>query len=55
MVRFKQVYRFPYRVKSVNNPHARIMPDFMGVELEANMFEANNDPDFFNIEVVFEQ
>ncbi len=55
MMRFKQVYRFPYRIKSVSNPHARIMPDFMGVELEANMFEANNDPDYFNIEVVFEQ
>ncbi len=55
MMRFKQVYRFPYRVKSVSNPNARIMPDFKGVELEANMFEANNDPDFFNLEVVFEQ
>lgn len=55
MMRFKQVYRFPYRVKSVSNPHARIMPDFMGVELEANMFEANNDPYFFDLEVVFEK
>tara|TARA_R110002167_G_scaffold23281_8_gene82738 strand:+ start:2251 stop:3042 length:792 start_codon:yes stop_codon:yes gene_type:complete len=55
MIRFKQVYKFPFRVKSVSNPHAKILSDFKGVELEANMYEANNDPEFFNIEVVFEQ
>ncbi len=54
MVRFKQVFRFPYRVKSVNNENARILSDFKGVEVEANMYQLNNDPDFFNLEVVFE-
>ena len=55
IMRFKQVYRFPYRVKSVSNANAKILSDFMGVELEANMYELNNDPDYFNIEVVFEK
>lgn len=55
MIRFKQVYRFPYRIKSVSNKNAKILSDFKGVELEANMYEMNNDPEFFNIEVVFEK
>lgn len=55
MIRFKQVYRFPYKVKSVSNAHAKILSDFKGIELEANMFEANNDPGFFDIEVEFDQ
>ncbi|MEX0289445.1 MAG: hypothetical protein AB3N14_10075 [Flavobacteriaceae bacterium] len=53
MIRFKQVYRFPYKVKSVSNSNAKILSDFKGVEIEANMYELNNDPDFFNIEVTF--
>ena len=55
IIRFKQVYRFPYKIKNVSNANARILPDFMGVEIEANMFEMNNDPEYFNIEVEFEQ
>ena len=55
MIRFKQVYKFPYRIKSVSNKNARILSDFKGVELEANMYEMDNDPEFFNMEVVFEQ
>lgn len=55
MIRFKQVYKFPYRVRSVNNPNAKVLSDFMGVELEASMFEMNNDPNYFNIEVEFEK
>lgn len=55
MIRFKQVFRFPYRVKSVNNDRAKILSDFMGIELEANMYDLNNNPDFFNIEVEFEE
>ena len=54
MVRFKQVFHFPYKVKSVDNERVRILPDFKGVELEANMYDLNNNPDFFNIEVIFE-
>ncbi|PHQ59744.1 MAG: hypothetical protein COC08_08280, partial [Maribacter sp.] len=54
MIRFKQVYRFPYRIKSISNKNAKILSDFKGVELEANMYEMDNDPEFFNIEVVFE-
>ena len=55
MIRFKQVFRFPYRVKAVNNERAKILSDFKGIELEANMYDLNNNPDFFNIEVIFEQ
>lgn len=55
MLRFKQVYRFPYRVKSVSNSNAKIHADFMGVEIEANMFELNNYPEYFNVEVKFDK
>ena len=55
MIRFKQVFRFPYRVKAVNNDRAKILSDFKGIELEANMYDLNNNPDFFNIEVIFEE
>ena len=55
MIRFKQVFRFPYRVKSVSNERAKILSDFKGIELEANMYDLNNNPDFFNIEVTFEE
>ncbi|MBT8185398.1 MAG: hypothetical protein KJN76_11210 [Eudoraea sp.] len=55
MIRFKQVYRFPYKVKSVSNKNARILSDFKGVEIEANMYDMNNDPEFFNVVVVFER
>jgi len=55
MIRFKQVYHFPYKIKSVSNPNAKILSDFKGIELEANMYEMNNDPKFFNLEVIFEQ
>ncbi len=55
VIRFKQVYRFPFRVKNINNKNAKILSDFKGVEIEANMFEMTNDPEFFNIEVEFEK
>lgn len=55
IIRFKQVYRFPYKIKNVSNANARILPNFKGVEIEANMFEMNNDPEYFNVEVEFEQ
>lgn len=54
MIRFKQIFKFPYRIKSVNNERAKILSDFKGIELEANMYDLNNNPDFFNIEVLFE-
>lgn len=55
MIKFKQVFRFPYRVKAVDNERAKILSDFKGVELEANMYDLSNNPDFFNIEVLFEE
>ena len=50
----RQVYKFPYKIKSVDNPNAKIHPDFKGVEVEANMMQLNNNPDIFNIKVKFE-
>lgn len=55
MIRFKQIYIFPYKIKSVSNKNAKILSDFKGVEIEANMFEMNNDPTFFDVEVKFEK
>jgi len=54
MIRFKTRYIFPYRIKKVSNEHARILSDFKGIEISANMYEVNNHPDFFDFEVFFE-
>jgi hypothetical protein len=51
----RQVYKFPYKIKSVDNANAKIHADFMGVEVEANMMQLNNNPDIFNINVKFEK
>ena len=51
----RQVYKFPYRIKSVDNPRAKIHTDFKGVEVEANMLELNQNPDIFNIVVKFKR
>lgn len=51
----RQVYKFPYKIESVDNPNAKIHPDFKGVEVEANMMQLNNNPDIFNIKVKFEK
>ena len=51
----RQIYKFPYKIKSVDNPLAKIHADFKGVEVEANMMQLNNNPDIFNIEVKFER
>lgn len=55
IISFIQVYKFPLRVRSVSNPNARILPDFKGVEIVANMFQLNQDPDFLNIVVEFQE
>ena len=51
----RQVYKFPYKIKSVDNARAKIHADFMGVEVEANMMQLNKNPDIFNIVVEFER
>ncbi len=55
MIRFTQVYHFPFKIKSVSNPNAKILSDFKGVEIQANMYEMNTDPKYFNLEVLFEE
>lgn len=54
MIRFKTRYIFPYRIKKVTNENARILSDFKGIEISANLYEVNNHPDFFDFEVFFE-
>ncbi|WP_140157715.1 hypothetical protein [Arenibacter amylolyticus] len=54
MVRFKNRYTFPYKIKSINNKNARVLSDFKGVEISGNFYEITHDPKFFDMEVVFE-
>ncbi|HBK71081.1 MAG TPA: hypothetical protein DDZ39_05385 [Flavobacteriaceae bacterium] len=54
MIRFKQRFTFPYKIKSVSNKNTRILPDFKGIEQEANMYDLNYNPNYFDVEVEFE-
>jgi len=55
MIRFKSRYLFPYKIKSVNNENVRILPNFKGIEISGNLFEINNNPKYFDVNVEFEQ
>ena len=55
MIRFKSRYHFPYRIKKVTNDNVRILPDFKGVEISGNLFEINNNPNYFDVDIEFEQ
>ncbi|MEE9362773.1 MAG: hypothetical protein V3U92_09260 [Cellulophaga sp.] len=55
MLTIKQVYRFPYRIREVSNPNAKITSDFKGVEIEGALTKMKTDLDYFDIEVVFEK
>ncbi len=55
MIRFKSRYLFPYKIKKVNNENVRILPDFKGIEISGNLFEINNNPKYFDVNVEFEQ
>lgn len=54
MIKFKVRYLFPYKIKEVNNKNARVMSDFKGLEFDANLFEVNENPNFFDLDVKFE-
>jgi len=54
MIRFKQRYLFPYKIKSVSNENTKILPSFKGIELQANMYDLNYNPNYFDVEVEFE-
>ncbi|MDX1364931.1 MAG: hypothetical protein R3243_12015 [Arenibacter latericius] len=54
MIRFKNRYIFPYKVKSVSNKNARVLSDFKGIEISGNLYEITNNPQFFDTEVRFE-
>ena len=55
MLRFKTVYKFPYKIKSVDNKNARISSDFKGVEIYGNAFDMNNNPHYNDLEIDFER
>ena len=55
LIRFKLRYTFPYRIKKVSNENAKILSDFKGIEISANMGQMNNDPKFFDTEIEFEK
>lgn len=55
MIRFKSKYYFPFKIKSTSNKNARILPDFKGIEITGNLYEINNNPHFFDIEVEFDK
>jgi len=55
MVRFKQRFIFPYKIKSVSNKNTRILPDFKGIEQEANMYDLNYNPNIFDVVIEFEE
>ncbi|WP_158851286.1 hypothetical protein [Algibacter sp. L1A34] len=55
MIRFKTKYFFPYKIKKVNNKNVRVLPDFKGIEITGNLFEINNDPKYFDVDIEFEQ
>ncbi|GGW27793.1 hypothetical protein [Arenibacter certesii] len=54
LVRFKNRYTFPYKVKAVSNKNARVLSDFKGIEISGNLFEITNNPRFFDMDVAFE-
>ncbi len=54
MIRFKQRYLFPYKIKSVSNKNTKILSSFKGIELQANMYDLNYNPNYFDVEVEFE-
>lgn len=55
MVQFKTVYKFPYRIKKVSNENAKILSDFKGVEISGNLYDINNNPRYYDVEVEFER
>ncbi|KAB1066818.1 hypothetical protein F6U93_13260 [Tamlana haliotis] len=54
LMRFKLRYNFPYRIKNVSNEHAKILSNFKGIEITANLYQMVSDPKFFDTEVEFE-
>ncbi|MBU2949749.1 hypothetical protein KO493_03445 [Tamlana agarivorans] len=54
LMRFKLKYTFPYRIKKVSNQNAKVLSDFKGIEINANLYQMMSDPKFFDTEVEFE-
>ncbi len=54
MIRFKQRFKFPYKINKVTNEKAKILSDFKGIEIEGNMYDINNTPTIFDLEVFFD-
>ncbi len=54
LIRFKVRYVFPHKIKSVSNENARILSDFKGIEFSANLFDTNENPHYFDVDIDFE-
>ncbi|EGV42649.2 hypothetical protein BZARG_3012 [Bizionia argentinensis JUB59] len=54
LIRFKSRYLFPYKIENVDNENVRILPSFKGIEISGNLFEINNNPKFFDVNIEFE-
>jgi len=55
MIRFKQRIIFPYKIKSVSNKNTKILSSFKGIEQEANMYDLNYNPHYFDVVIEFEE
>ena len=55
MIRFKTRYTFPYRIKKISNENVKILSDFKGIEISANLYEVNSNPKFFDMDIEFEK
>ncbi len=53
MMKFKQVFKFPYRIKSVSNAKYKISSDFKSIEQDINMVDVENNPKILDVKVEF--
>lgn len=55
LIRFKSVYKFPYKIKSVDNVNAKISSDFKSVEIYGNAYDMNSNPHYYDLEIDFKR
>lgn len=55
LVKFKSIYYFPYKIKKISNKNARILSDFKGIEISGNLYDINNNPKLFDVDIEFEK
>lgn len=55
LVKFKSIYYFPHKIKKISNKNARILSDFKGIEITGNLYDINNNPKLFDVDIEFEK